>query len=905
MADGESVASRVARIGALQEAEAVLIAAEVAKTLQTTYGRGVIHGDVRLQNIQLMPDNTVAVLGSTDTKASPQADTRTDIFALGAALYHMVTGSSPIESKPQWPRQINKDLSESICKVIAKMMATSLEERYQTPTEVVLDMGILAEGGNPVIAASLPSSSTIPLPATAGRTTAKTTKVKARTGLRQTAVRTGSQRKIAARRGGHKRLLAAVGGAAVVLVCGIVLIGLASGPAEKEESGAMSSSPVVAVAPDAATADATTGDASSEAATALRVAREFAAEHPDDIGTAIDLFKQARTLGAGTRVEDEAREELGRLRALAHQRSKKRVDDACAQATKRAGADDIDGALSVIGGLPKWLRDRHAKDVRAATAGIERTGARRIAGVLASVTRLAGARKPDDAERELASLKRIRYEKGIKNAAGRIKAAREAIAAARRAAKRAVVNDAKAAAAKAFSEFDALLAKGDYAGARRHVAAAAKRKSLSFAAARLSAAAAIAKAFQERESALMRGARSLLGKKAVVESAKGKHKGTLEEVTDEHLRVAVDIVDRGRILGQSKMTIAWADLTPGQVEEFLALGTWRSTGDDMCIVNAYRSLHAGEFDAAERFAAAAPSHPLSAHLLGRVASMRKGAAEDAARAAWREVAEPAKVDPLPPKTAKALLPKLEAFVTSHGATGFAKARAKDVEALRGHLERARMVGGLGRGLVGYWKFDDGAGAKATDSSGKGGHGKVVGGQWVPGRIGKALSFDGNGAHVEIGDLPQLRTSGNLTISFWMKPASIGARRNPLGKCYGAEGMMTLEKGGYINFFYGTSGANTQPYVAVSSPRVAADAWAHMVLVRDMKTRKIQWYKDGKSGGARDVAYEKIATSDHPFSIGSGYVHTFHGLMDDVRVYDRALTAKEVSLLFKSAPPLSR
>jgi hypothetical protein len=136
----------------------------------------------------------------------------------------------------------------------------------------------------------------------------------------------------------------------------------------------------------------------------------------------------------------------------------------------------------------------------------------------------------------------------------------------------------------------------------------------------------------------------------------------------------------------------------------------------------------------------------------------------------------------------------------------------------------------------------------------------------------------------------------------MNPAAFDDRRNPLGKSYGAEGMMTLETSGRINFFYGIAGGNNDPYVHIGSPGCSLNEWQHMVLVRDMSTRKIRWYRDGVKGHEKDVPYEKVAESSLPFHIGIGYRETFLGMMDDVRIYDRALSEQEVALLYKSAPP---
>src|SRR5450759_5412343 len=73
------------------------------------------------------------------------------------------------------------------------------------------------------------------------------------------------------------------------------------------------------------------------------------------------------------------------------------------------------------------------------------------------------------------------------------------------------------------------------------------------------------------------------------------------------------------------------------------------------------------------------------------------------------------------------------------------------------------------GLVGYWKFDEGTGTNATDSSGMGNNGTLTNGPtWTTGKVGGALSFDGTDDYVNVPDNPSLDMSGNLTIEFWHK-----------------------------------------------------------------------------------------------------------------------------------------
>jgi hypothetical protein len=625
-----------------------------------------------------------------------------------------------------------------------------------------------------VIAANLPSSSKIPLPGLTRKTTSKTTRVKPRTGTRQTAVRASSQRRVSARSGGAKAdrsgmstgAIAAVVGGLLVLAIGIIMLAFGGSGGSAGESRSPNRTPrpnpkEKQRKPRGETGgreDGRTAELRKKAETALQVARSYIGENPDDISTARDLFKTARDLGAGTHVADEADAEIRRLTKRVNRKSKDRFDDARSKAMVYAVRGDIDGALADLDGMPESLRKQHEADVAEAVGEIERAGRARIEELIGYAERAAGQGKPDEAEEALMGLENVRYKKGMADVADRLASARDKIAKARGVAKKAAANIALGPAAQILLEFDKLVAQGDYDGAGRRVQRAAGEVAKGPAAARVRAAAGVANVLKDRSAALKRGARTQIGKMLAIESTKGKTEGVVSEVNDDDVRVAMDIVDRGRVMGQSKMTVKWEDLTPGQEGVFLALGAWRATDDEKAIAEAYRALSVDDLERAKLRAGAAPTHPLSSYLVSKIAVMRAMRAEAGARAAWAEIAGLAKADPLSAATAKLIDVKIKAFKKEHAAAEFAKAKSKRLSDLEGRIDHAKLGGALGRGLVGWWKFDEGTGDQAADSSGKGAHGTVVGAEWFPGRIGGALMFNGKGAHVAIGDHPQLRYS---------------------------------------------------------------------------------------------------------------------------------------------------
>jgi hypothetical protein len=215
---------------------------------------------------------------------------------------------------------------------------------------------------------------------------------------------------------------------------------------------------------------------------------------------------------------------------------------------------------------------------------------------------------------------------------------------------------------------------------------------------------------------------------------------------------------------------------------------------------------------------------------------------------------------------------------------------------------AAVVGIIPRGIVGWWRFDEGKGDKAQDNSGNGNHGTLQGGaKWTDGVVGKALLLDGSDDHVTLGNPKALQLTGDQTICLWINPTVLDARRNPFAKAYGGEGTITLEINGSLNYFYGQGGGDSQPYQGFLMGKVVKPkVWTHLVIVRDLKNLKLYWYKNGAKSNEADAKYPTAKPSAQEAFIGKGYVQTFVGAIDDVRIYKRALSSEEIAKLYKSA-----
>ncbi|MHC4201026.1 MAG: LamG-like jellyroll fold domain-containing protein, partial [Planctomycetota bacterium] len=205
--------------------------------------------------------------------------------------------------------------------------------------------------------------------------------------------------------------------------------------------------------------------------------------------------------------------------------------------------------------------------------------------------------------------------------------------------------------------------------------------------------------------------------------------------------------------------------------------------------------------------------------------------------------------------------------------------------------------GVARGLVGHWKLDDGKGATAKDSSGKGNDGAVKGrAKWVAGKRGGALYLDGNTAHVSIPKQDPFRISGSITVAAWIKAPPF--TRDFQAIVTKGDDSWRLHRSGNSRFAEWTcTGLKRGGWLDVPGTTVVDDnRWHHLAGVYDGTTSYL--YVDGKMEASKD-AKGSIKLTNHRVRIGDNAQRKgrgFRGTVDDVRVYKRALTASGIRSL---------
>ena len=192
----------------------------------------------------------------------------------------------------------------------------------------------------------------------------------------------------------------------------------------------------------------------------------------------------------------------------------------------------------------------------------------------------------------------------------------------------------------------------------------------------------------------------------------------------------------------------------------------------------------------------------------------------------------------------------------------------------------------------------------SDSSGENNNGTVFNFPTLTdGKFGSALSFDGTDDYVNTGNSTSLKITGDLTIEFWAKPTNISSgRQNPICKSYGAEFCLTQETNGSLSYYHGSAGGNANPYIGFSTPNMFTDnTWVHVVISRNVSSRTLTSYKNGVFASSTTWTSDKDpSVSSYDFKIGAGYVNTYNGSIDEVRIYNRALSAEEISAHYNAA-----
>ena len=199
------------------------------------------------------------------------------------------------------------------------------------------------------------------------------------------------------------------------------------------------------------------------------------------------------------------------------------------------------------------------------------------------------------------------------------------------------------------------------------------------------------------------------------------------------------------------------------------------------------------------------------------------------------------------------------------------------------------------GLVAAFGFDENQGATAADSTGNANHGSISGATWTSsGRFGSALAFDGADDIVTVNDANTLDLTNALTLEAWVYPTTLSGWRTALMK-EGPGGLAYAlyahdnqpRPAGYVN----VGGSDR---AAVGTTALPLDAWSHIATTYDGATLRL--YVNAVQVGSTAVT-GGVAVSANQLSIGGNTVwgEYFAGRLDEIRIYNRALTQPEIDI----------
>jgi hypothetical protein len=206
------------------------------------------------------------------------------------------------------------------------------------------------------------------------------------------------------------------------------------------------------------------------------------------------------------------------------------------------------------------------------------------------------------------------------------------------------------------------------------------------------------------------------------------------------------------------------------------------------------------------------------------------------------------------------------------------------------------------GLVGWWKLDEKEGTQAADSSGNGHQATFQGNpQWQPtgGKLAGAIALDGTGAYLEVADESAFDATAGVTVAAWIKVASFDKPWQAIvTKGEGAWRIQRNNETSTIEFACtGVGNPDNNEYGSLFGEKtITLGEWHHIAGAYDGK--KMCLYVDGALDASQE-AWGPIGVDDNPVLIGeNGQIRNrfYHGLIDDVRVYNFGLTEAQVRQL---------
>lgn len=197
-------------------------------------------------------------------------------------------------------------------------------------------------------------------------------------------------------------------------------------------------------------------------------------------------------------------------------------------------------------------------------------------------------------------------------------------------------------------------------------------------------------------------------------------------------------------------------------------------------------------------------------------------------------------------------------------------------------------------MVASWGFNEGTGIYTADASGHGNTGQLFGSAaWAKGTYGTAISFNGTSSYVNVPEKSSLDLSGNMTVAFWIDAANVsGVDQRIVSKNYDWD--VKLNGGNHIPQL------SSGPYCAALNYAMPMGSWQHIVFTLSSGT--VKGYVNGAPVSLAASTFPAgfvLPNYKYGLYVGTdaGQSMFAKGLIDDVRIYNTALSASQVASLY--------
>ncbi len=709
--EGRTVSDLLDTSGKLDEKEAFRIASHMASALQQAHQRGLVHRDIKPENIMVTGNGTAKLMDlglaksvNEDVKVtaagmavgtphyvSPEQargeddlDIRSDIYSLGATLYHMVTGSVPFDGKSgavimtkhltdalEPPHHRDPDVSAGVSKVIQKMMGKEPEQRYQTPEELAEDINRVMAGKPPQVKTTgvrgrrLVDTDRADVMAVKGEL-ARRERVKA--GVKAAPARKMSPAAIAG--------IAAAGVA--VLVIGFLLTRGGEEATAPDQGGKMT------VPPGRSEKDERLQDMMDKAG-------KWEMDHSGDYEGTIARYEEVSREGIGTVWEMRAKDAAKSVRAKRKKVAEELFDEIAGRAERLAESGDYDAAISTFRKLPEGFEKILREGSKEAIETLKIDASTKITKGLEEAEKLFESARPDRGVAQLERISNIKY----RPLTAKIAAARARLMKGKRDIAEMEHRRAKEAARKKlqsyWDRFDGKIWAGDGPGAEAVLGEAdadADLKKAGSAVRRddvLSGLKEVLAGFKEVSGAkptLKSALKALAGSQVTLGTIGGEKTGRIIEVRDD--AVVLEVAAGGTTITTHR--IRFSNLTEKTRVRLVMPPEPKTRPGWMAL--AVICIGRKDVEVAARALLKVPESVLHPHYRAKVDVLKVAEVESAAKEFWEWKIDPFVTIELNERTGEMARQRMYEFLDKYGRTSFKKSVELKLDQLKKNISKA-------------------------------------------------------------------------------------------------------------------------------------------------------------------------------------------------------------------------